>query len=263
MRSQRNDRRPPRTAPPRPREGGRLTLSAAERSAAAEQAERRRQARGEAFRPKDSSPQRTVFSSKGIDFGAIPGRVAELSRALMVQFSVSREGVIRALIIAALMIFFALTQTTLFTRLPPFGAVPDLMLSFSVAVAVTEGEHRGAVTALCSALVITALGSVSFDPAPILYLVCAYTAGVLCRYVFKQNALIRAIITVAACLLRALATLAALAVAAPTFTFAAAMRLALVPEFFATLVCAPFVHLAVWAALLVFHRSRAQRTGDS
>ena len=258
MRSQNNDpRRQSRRAP-----GGRLTLSPDERSAAAEQAERNRQARSEAFKPREAEGRRTVVSPNGIDLGAIPGRVAEFSRALLVRFAVSREGVVRALIISALMILFALTQTTLFARLPPFGAVPDIMLSFSIAVAVTEGEHRGAVTALLSALVITALGAVGFDPAPLLYLVCAYTAGVLCRYVLKQNVLIRAIITVAAGVLRALATLVALAVAAPTFTFDAAFRLAIVPEFFSTLVCAPFVHLIVWAALLVFHRSRAQRTGD-
>ena len=263
MRSRKTDRRAPRTA--YRSAGGRLTLSSDERAEAARRAANKQRAREEAFRSRElsSRPKRGVITPKGVNLGAIPGRLFDLCRDLLTKLSVSREGVIRALVISALMVFFALTQTTLFTRLPPFGAVPDLMLSFCIAVAVTEGEHWGAVVSLFAALVITSLGSVSLDVAPLLYLVCAYTAGVLCRYVLKQNVLIRAILTLAAGVLRAVATLISLCFAAPTFTFDAAMRLALIPEFFSTLVCAPFVHLAVWAALLVFHRSRAQRTGEN
>jgi hypothetical protein len=245
--------------------GTRLTLSADQRRAAADLVEKRRRERAEALHSKEFvvSDRRAVLTPSGIDFGAIPVRIKGFFSELLMRLSVSREGVLRALIITALMVFFSLTQTTIFTRLPPFGAVPDVMLSFCIAAAVTEGERWGALTALLSALVITALGAVSFDPAPVLYLICAYTAGILCRYVLKQNVMIRALLTLAAGVLRALATLAAIAVASPTFTFAAAFRLALLPEFFSTLVCAPFVHFTVWLALRGFHRSRAQRTGDN
>ena len=246
-------------------DGGRLTLSADSRRAAADLAEKRSRERSAALHAKEFSisDKRAIFTPGGIDWGAIPVRLGRFFGDLFARLSVSREIVIRAAIAAVLLVLFALLQTTLFTRLPPFGAVPDLMLCFCVAIAVTEGEHFGAIVALFAGLVITALGSVSFDPAPVLYLICAYTAGVLCRYMLKQNVLIRALLTLGAGVLRALATLAAIAVAAPTYTFAAAWRQAIWPEFLSTLVCAPFVHLIVWLALLAFHRSRAQRTGES
>ena len=247
------------------RPGGRLTLSADQRRDAVSLAEKRKRERSQALRAKEFvvSDRRAVITPSGVDWGAIPVRIRGFFVELLTRLSVSREIVIRAVVVCAFVVFFALTQTTLFTRLPPFGAVPDLMLCFCVAVAVTEGEHWGAVTALASGLVITAIGSVSFDPAPLLYVICAYAAGALCRYVLKQNALIRALLTLGAGVLRAFATLAAIAVASPTFTFGAAWRLAIFPEFLSTLVCAPFVHLIVWLATLAFHRSRAQRTGDN
>lgn len=247
------------------RAGGRLTLSSDQREDAVRLAEKRRRERSDAFHAREFSvgDRRPIITPGGIDLKAIPVRLKGFFAELFGRLSVSRESVIRAVIIALLLVFFALMQTTLFTRLPPFGAVPDLMLSFCVALAVTEGERWGALTALFSALVITALGAVSFDPAPVLYLICAYTAGVLCRYFLKQNVLIRALITLGAGVLRAAATLIAIAVCAPTFTFAAAWRQAIVPEFFSTLVCAPFVHLIVWLSTLALHRSRAQRTGDN
>ena len=211
------------------RPGGRLTLSADQRRDAVSLAEKRKRERSQALRAKEFvvSDRRAVITPSGVDWGAIPVRIRGFFVELLTRLSVSREIVIRAVVVCALVVFFALTQTTLFTRLPPFGAVPDLMLCFCVAVAVTEGEHWGAVTALASGLVITAIGSVSFDPAPVLYLICAYTAGVLCRYVLKQNVLIRSIITLVSCLLRAGATLLALVFAAPTFTIEAAADLVL------------------------------------
>ena len=246
------------------RSGGRLMLTHDQRRDAVSSAEKRKNERLQALHAHEFvvSDRRAIITPNGVDWGAIPVRIRGFFAELLARLSVSREIVIRAVVTVLLMIFFALLQTTLFTRLPPFGAVPDIMLCFCVALAVSEGEHWGSVTALISGLVITALGSVSFDPAPLLYVICAYTAGVLCRYVLKQNALIRALITLGAGVLRALATLAAIAVAAPTFTFAAAWRLAIFPEFLSTLVCAPFVHVIVWLATLAFHRSRAQRTGD-
>lgn len=259
-----------RGAPPSPgmhstprRAPGRMTLSSDERAAAIELAEKRRSERSQAFHARDYFPaeRRAIVTSGGIDFKALAGRSREFVRDLLAKLSVSRESVLRGLIIAVLMVVFALTQTTLFTRLPPFGAVPDLMLSFCIAVAVTEGEHWGAVTALFAAFVITALGAVSFDPAPLLYLVCAYTAGVLSRYYLKQNVLTRSVYTVAAGICRAAATFAALTLSSPSYEPLAFLRLAIIPEFFSTLLLAPIIHIIVWSSLHVFHRSRAERTG--
>lgn len=240
-----------------------MTLSSDERAEALKLAEKRRRQRSEAFHSRDYFPaeRRAIVTRKGIDLKALTGRIREFVRTVFAKLSVSRESVLRGLIISALMIVLALTQTTFFTRLSPFGAVPDLMLSFCIAVAVTEGEHWGALTSLFAALVITALGAVSFDPAPVLYLVCAYTVGVLSRYYLKQNVLTRLVYTLAAGICRAAATFAALTLSSPSYEPLSFFRLAIIPEFFSTLLMAPIVHIIVWSSLHVFHRSRAERTG--
>ena len=206
---------------------------------------------------------RPIWANGKLDTEALVAHVKAYVRGVFTRMSLSKEELVRGGIVALMMTVFALIQTTVFTRLPPFGAVPDLMLSFVIAVAVTEGEKWGTVTALFSSLVITSVGATGADPAPLLYFVCACTAGLLSHYVLKKNAVIRMLYQLGAGLLRAVATLIMLALTVRGFSLGEVTVGTVIPEFFSTLILAPFVHLTVWLALLAFHRSREQRTDDA
>ena len=45
-----------------------------------------------------------------------------------IRMGIDGEKILKAVVAASLLIFFALLQTTIFARFRPFGAVPDLML---------------------------------------------------------------------------------------------------------------------------------------
>lgn len=204
--------------------------------------------------------ERPIFADGKIDLPALKAKAKILVRNILSGAAVERESVIKAAVIALIMILFALLQTTVFTRLPPFGAVPDLMLSFVIAVAVSEGERWGAVFALVAALVISSLGAVGGNELPLVYLTAAYITGILSRYYLRQNALIRLMYQVCAGFLKGIGTLIMLAAVSPEFTLPEVMLGTVFPEYFSTLLLSPAVHVAVWLATLRFHRSRAQRT---
>lgn len=205
--------------------------------------------------------ERAIIVDGRIDYAALEARVRMIVKKAVSGIFQGRDDLIKAGVIALLMIFFALLQTTVFTRLPPFGAVPDLMLAFVIAVAVTEGERWGSVVALFAAVTVSSLGSIGANALPLLYFICAYFTGVLSRYYLRKNALIRLMYQVVAGFLRGIATAVMLAALSRGLTFSSVMLGTLIPEYFSTLALAPLVHLATSGVLLFFHRSRDQRTG--
>lgn len=215
-----------------------------------------------ARRVKKAPEERPIFVNGRIDTAALKARAKKIAKDALAGVSIEKESIIKGTVIALLMIFFALLQTTVFTRLPPFGAVPDLMLSFAIAVAVSEGEKWGAVVALFCALVISSLGSVGANELPLVYLAVAYIAGIMSHYYLRQNALIRLMYQVVAGFLRGIGTLIMLAILSPEYTLPQVMLGTIIPEYFSTLLLFPLVHVITWLALMFFHRSRAQRTGE-
>ena len=171
-----------------------------------------------------------------------------------------RETLIKAGICAALMILFTLLQTTIFSSLRPFGAVPDMMLSAVIAIAVSEGEKWGAVCGLISSLLISSVGTTGFSVIPLVYMLTGYITGLLSRYYLRQNAVIRLIYQLCAGFLRAAATLMMLHAHMAHFTFTEVLTGTLLPEYFSTLAVSPLVQAAVWISLKAFHRTRAERT---
>ena len=213
-------------------------------------------------RRRKKPEERPIFSNGRIDFNALFAFIKKWTLDRLRGISIEKEDVIRSCVIGAAMILLALLQTTVFTQLPPFGAVPDLMLSFVIATAVSEGEKWGAAVALISALVISSLGTVGATVLPIVYLICAYLAGILSRYYLRQNALIRLMYQVAAGFVSGIGTLIMISATSEGFTIPQVMMHTIIPEYFSTLILSPFVHIIVYLALRSFHRSRAQRTDE-
>ena len=118
--------------------------------------------------------------------------------------SIEIEPIIRALVCLVLISFFALLQTTLFTRFQPFGAVPDLMLPLVVAVSMIAREKWGAVTGLAAAFIIESLGGASVTILSLLYMPVGYICGLLTVYYFRDGFAVRALYTGVTALARVL-----------------------------------------------------------
>lgn len=171
-------------------------------------------------------------------------------------FSVDGESIAKALVCGALLIFFSLLQTTLFTRFRPFGAVPDLILPLVVAVAMVFREKWGAVFGVIAAFVIESLGGSTFTILPILYMLTGYLVGICAIYYFRDSAAVRVLYTIITSLFRMIFTLITLTVTAEDFNLITIFSIALIPELLANMVFAPLPHLAAKLTLAPFSHQR-------
>ena len=158
--------------------------------------------------------------------------------------SLDGESIVKGLICAFLLIIFSLTQTTLFTRFRPFGAVPDLILPLAVAVAMVLREKWGAVFGLISAFIIESLGGSSFTILPILYMLTGYIVGICSIYYFRDSVAVRIIYTLFTSAARAAFTLITLFATVGDLDLLYAFTAVLIPEFAANTVFAFLPHIA-------------------
>ncbi len=186
------------------------------------------------------------------------GRIVESVRGWRLGFSVDMELVGKLFTCAGLLLFFALLETTLFTRVQPLGATPDLMLVLTVAVAVTEREKWGAVFGLAAGFIIESLSSRT-TALPLLFTLAGYTTGAVISEYFRDSVATRALFTAAAAAVRAALTV----ITAASITDAALPAIisqAAVPEFFGTLLFSPLPHAAAKLSLHKFNKSREEKT---
>lgn len=223
----------------------------------------RKNATGSAQQPRPSTSE--AYKSRrasGMTFGeAVRAELRDRLHMLRMGISLNSEDIIRAVICAMLIIFTALWQTTFFNRFSPFGAVPDLMLSLTAAIAFTEDEKWGAVCGLCSAVVIQSLGTSGAGPQllPLLYTPVGYIIGILSSSYLRGGVAVKALY-IAACGVGRAAVSAVTASRMLSAGMGYIFTKIVIPEFFSTALTAPIVYFTVWLCLRWFHKSREQRT---
>ncbi len=191
-------------------------------------------------------------------FGKLTGRF----NSWRLSFSIDGEAIGKAAIFAAFIIFFSITQTTLLSRIRPFGAVPDLLLPFVVAVAMSEREKWGAAIGLISAFVIDALGGVTIMILPLLYVPAGIFCGLLTTYRFRDSFSVAALFTLVTTVLRAFVSLIIGFNTIHGITLQQTFTDVVLPGFIANLVFAAIPHLLVRLTMRPFHRTRAERTSE-
>ena len=192
---------------------------------------------------------------------AIIEEIRDRIKAARLSIQLNSEDIIKGVVIGAFLVLFALLQTTFFVRFAPFGAIPDLMLVFVIAIGVCEGERWGSIVGLCAAFVIQALGADSVTPEilSIIYLPAGCASGLLSKYYLRHTMAVNASYIAVFALIRALATLACAAFSVKATFGEMVLRIA-IPEYFSTLIISPVPFLLIWFSLKPFHKTRAERT---
>lgn len=174
----------------------------------------------------------------------------------------SKERILCGVVTCAVMIFLALLQTTLFSTIRPFGAIPDLMLSFVLALSVTEGRRWGAVWGIVAAVVIESLSVPDVYLMPLLYMLTGYFGGVICRHYLSESAAVRAILTLGVIPFKGAFT-AVYMMYSPIYATPGEIFFDVVlPEMGATLLLAAPVHLLVYVCMKHFHHTRSDMVSD-
>lgn len=181
---------------------------------------------------------------------------------LISNIFLAKERIICGVVTGVILIFLALLQTTLFSTLKPFGSVPDLMLSFTLALSVTEGRRWGAVWGIVAAVVIESLNVPSVYLLHLLYMPVGYFGGVICRHFLTESFAVRAVLAVAVLPLKGVFT-AIFAVMSPLYATAGEIFFDIVlPEAAATLLLAAPVHILVYFCMKPFHHTRADMVSE-
>ena len=191
----------------------------------------------------------------------IPEEIVDRFNGWRLGITLDGETILKAVLIGFLIIFFTLLQTTLFARFRPFGAIPDLMLPFVIAVGTLEKEKWGAVVALIAAFFIDAAGGTEIMLLPLIYVPAAFAAGILTTHRFRDCVTVAAAYTAVTSVLRGVITFVIANLTISGITAGAVMTDIVLPELGANLVIAAFPQLLTRAVLRPFHKTRAERTG--
>ena len=189
-----------------------------------------------------------------------PAGIIERFNGWRLGISIDGESVLKGVVIGALLILFTLLQTTLFARFRPFGALPDLMLPFVVAVGTLEKEKWGAVTALIAAFFIDAAGGTEIMLLPLLYVPAAFAVGILSTHCFRDSFPVAAAYTVVTSLLRGVITFVIASITVNGISSWQVITRIALPEFGANLAVAAAPQLLTRLVLRPFHKTRAERT---
>ncbi len=189
-------------------------------------------------------------------------KVVEKINGWRLGITVDGETLVKAGLIALLMILFTLFQTTLFTRFRPFGAIPDLLLPFVLVVGIKEKEKWGAVVALIAAFVIDAAGGTTVTLLPLLYVPATVACALLTTNRLRDSLAVNAMFTLVASAARSVISLFIIMTTVNGITLSHAVTHHVLPEFAANCLVAVFPQLITRAALRPFHKTRAERTGE-
>lgn len=114
------------------------------------------------------------------------------------KIEVDHIAVIKSIVYGLYFILAALLQTTVFGKFNLFGAVPDLMITSVIVLAMIEGERWGAVFGLVAGYVIDALGSTGLSLMPLVYMLFGYICGILTVYYLKNSIQVWGVFMIAA-----------------------------------------------------------------
>ena len=83
----------------------------------------------------------------------------------------------RIIVFGAVAFLLGVLQCSFFSRLKPFGAVPNLMLGSLCAITMIDNKRTAAVYGIAAGYFIDALGAVPPSFSPVFFLICVLVFG--------------------------------------------------------------------------------------
>lgn len=148
----------------------------------------------------------------------------------------------------------AILQTSLFAPLMPFGAVPDLMLATTLAIAIFDSERAGAIAGIAAGVIIGALGSTGFNALPLVYMLCGYLCGIWSTMSLSANLPSWFVYILTGAAVRAAVTLISVSLSYTDYSLITVAVTVLLPDFIATLLFSPIVYFFVRRIARLFNR---------
>ena len=131
----------------------------------------------------------------------------------------------------------AVIQTSIFSVFRPFGAVPDLVLSAVIAIAIYDRERTGVIAGIVGGTITDALGGSGLSLSPLVYMLCAALFALLAYSVLRRDFLSWLIGVACSLIISGIASIicAYSSVTAAHFTVSDIFSRLLIPQFFSSL----------------------------
>lgn len=137
------------------------------------------------------------------------------------------------------------------------GAVPDLILCATIAVAYYEGERVAAVYGMLSGFALESVGSTGFSILPLFYMLVGCSCAMLFLKILGKNIGAYLLYVLAFACVRSAISLIYIQFSAPNYAMGIALSNVVLPEITATFISAPVVF---FLAYLISRRLNAPRT---
>lgn len=179
-----------------------------------------------------------------------PRRQAQMSNQLS---STSWQTLLRKSVVWGIWLFLlAVLQTSFFSVIRVFGAVPDLVLPAVITIAIYDRERMGTVAGIMGGYIADALGGTGLSLSPLVYMLCGIIVALLAYSALCRDFLSWLVGTVLSLALSGGASVISAYFAVGTVHFGASDIFSemLVPQFFASLavgIPVYFVTKAIWS----------------
>ncbi len=154
----------------------------------------------------------------------------------MTKLSIEQKRyLIRTTIIYGLIIFiFSVLQTSFFSHLTFFNAIPNIMIIVVIGASVYEGERTGAVVGIAAGVFIEAQGGIGLPILPLLYFLVGYFCGIISKQFEKDGFLVYLIYMLVGCLVGSVVTLIQTALFASNYNLPQILKNIILPEYIYT-----------------------------
>lgn len=114
-----------------------------------------------------------------------PRRQAQMSNQLS---STSWQTLLRKSVVWGIWLFLlAVLQTSFFSVIRVFGAVPDLVLPAVITIAVYDRERMGTVAGIMGGYIADAIGGTGLSLSPLVYMLCGIIVALLAYSVLRRD----------------------------------------------------------------------------
>ncbi len=177
------------------------------------------------------------------------------------QVGVSVSDIVKCIVYAVLGLLLVVLQISFFSRVKPFGAVPDVLISAVFCVAMFENERYGAIFGLAVGFVAEAAGGVGLTLLPLVYMLVGFVCGLVASEYYRRSVLLFLIFDACALLVRMFTTLLYVAFTWSIVDISVIIPRVLVPEALSTLVISPIPALAVMLISRIFRGKEESKPG--
>lgn len=177
------------------------------------------------------------------------------------QVGLTVSEIVKYVVYAVLGLLFILLQISFFSRVKPFGSIPDVLIVAVFSVAMFENERVGAIFGLIVGFIVEAAGGVGISLLPLVYMLVGYVCGLVASEYYKRSILLFLIFDAGALLVRMFTTLIYVVFTWSFVDVSVIIPKVLIPEALSTFVISPFPALVIALVSRIFRGEEKKKPG--